>query len=229
MIQFSRTVLRKIRRQLSRQLSLITGFCLPANVNIAKGYIFVHIPKTAGTAMCEALGLSETIHETAIDYRRMLGGRYDELYRFAFVRNPWDRFLSLYMYSRMEESHYHSATAPHSKKYGKHPDYEALKHASIQDAAALLIAGQLSFLWLPQHRWVCDENGKVIVDFVGRVEAVEHDWPVVAARVGARTNMPRRNVANVEKVSYQQVLDLKTKALLDEYYKKDIELFGYQF
>ena len=76
---------------------------------------------------------------------------------------------------------------------------------------------------------MCDENGKVIVDFVGRVEAVEHDWPVVAARVGGRTNMPRRNVANVEKVPYQQVLDSKTKALLDDYYKKDVELFGYQF
>ena len=225
MIQFSRTVLGKIRRQ----VSLITGFCLPPNVNNAKGYIFVHIPKTAGTSMCEALGLSDTMHETAIDYRRMLGGRYDELYRFAFVRNPWDRFLSLYMYARMEESHHHSASAPHSKKCGKHPDYETLKHTSIQDAAALLIAGQLSFQWLPQHRWVCDENGKVIVDFVGRVEAVEHDWPVVAARVGGRTNMPRRNVANVEKVPYQQVLDSKTKALLDDYYKKDVELFGYQF
>ena len=71
MIQFSRTVLSKIRRQ----VSLITGFCLPVNVNNATGYIFIQIPKTAGTSMCEALGLSDTRHETAIDYRRMLGAQ----------------------------------------------------------------------------------------------------------------------------------------------------------
>jgi len=222
---FGRSILWKLRRT----ASLIMGTSLPANVNNSKGYVFVHIPKTAGTSMCETLGLPETTHDTAVELRRMLGNRYDELFRFAFVRNPWDRFLSLYFYARMEESHHHSAKAPHRKRHGKHPDYDTLKHASIQDAASLLIAGNLGFHWLPQHRWVCDENHRIIVDFIGRVEALEKDWSVVAAKVCAFTNVPRRNVANVAKVHYQQLLDPKTKALLDEYYKDDIELFGYRF
>jgi hypothetical protein len=84
---FSHTILWKIRRA----ACVIMGSRAPTNVNISKGYIFVHIPKTAGTSMCEALGLPETTHDTAVDLKRTLGARYDELYRFAFVRNPWDR------------------------------------------------------------------------------------------------------------------------------------------
>jgi hypothetical protein len=35
---------------------------VPPNANMAGGYVFIHIPKTAGTSMCEALGLPETTH-----------------------------------------------------------------------------------------------------------------------------------------------------------------------
>jgi hypothetical protein len=34
---------------------------------------------------------------------------YLNLYSFAFVRNPWDRFLSLYLYARLKQSYHHSS------------------------------------------------------------------------------------------------------------------------
>ena len=37
---------------------------VPPNANMAGGYVFIHIPKTAGTSMCEALRLPETTHAT---------------------------------------------------------------------------------------------------------------------------------------------------------------------
>ena len=202
---------------------------VPPNANMAGGYVFIHIPKTAGTSMCEALGLPETTHATASEFRAMLGPQYDHLYSFAFTRNPWDRFLSLYLYARMEESHHHSARHPRRKRYGRHPDYKTLRTASLQDAARLLLDGKLGFHWLPQHRWVCDENDRVICNFVGRLESLDADWPQIAARTKAAASMPRKNVSNVEKIPYQQRIDDKTKSLLDEYYRRDIELFGYQF
>ena len=202
---------------------------VPPNANVAGGFVFIHLPKTAGTFICEALGLPETTHATASEFRGMLGPQYEQLFSFAFTRNPWDRFLSLYLYARMEESHHHSAKLLRRKRYGRHLDYDTLRTASLQDAAQLLVNGKLSYQWLPQHRWVCDENGRIICHFVGRLESLDTDWPPIAAKAQAAAILPRKNVANVEKIPYQQRIDDTTKSLLDEYYRRDIELFGYRF
>ncbi|MFM8250901.1 MAG: sulfotransferase family 2 domain-containing protein [Planctomycetota bacterium] len=202
---------------------------LPPNANLAAGFIFVHIPKTAGTSMCAALGLAETTHATASEFRTLLGAQYEQLFSFAFTRNPWDRFLSLYLYARMEESHHHSAKRPHRKRYGKHPDYDTLRQASLSDAAHLLLEGRLGMHWLPQHRWVCDEQGQIICTFVGQLESLDEQWPQIVAQTKATALVPRKNVANVDKIPYQDRIDDRTKSLLDEYYQRDIELFGYRF
>ena len=88
--------------------------------------IFVHIPKSGGTSVENALGLladvrnenTETMfglikspalkkkvrstsflqHLTAKELRRLLPSQFSSYYRFAFVRNPWSRMVSLYHY-----------------------------------------------------------------------------------------------------------------------------------
>jgi chondroitin 4-sulfotransferase 11 len=179
--------------------------------------------------MCEALGLPRTTHATAAELKKMLGARYDSMFSFAFVRNPWERFVSLYIYARMQESFHHSVKNAYRSRYGKHPDYEILKNSSIRDTAQLLVDGRLCFQWLPQHQWVCDENGSLMVNFIGQLETVQDDWARLASQISVTTSLPWKNVSNVEKIAYQDLIDAKTKAIVDEYYKKDIELFGFKF
>jgi hypothetical protein len=69
---------------------------------------------------------------------------------------------------------------------------KTLRTASLQDAARLLLDGKLGFHWLPQHRWVCDENDRVICNFVGRLESLDAVWPQIAARTKAAASMPRK-------------------------------------
>ena len=107
------------------------------NVDRNGAFIFIHVPKTAGTSIAAALGRRKCIHGTSRDYRTLLGRRYDEMFSFAFVRNPRDRFMSLYRYARMRESHHHSATFPWLSRYGKHPDHDLLRDASLSEAAVL--------------------------------------------------------------------------------------------
>src|SRR3954451_16494371 len=77
-------------------------------INHERQFIFVHIPKTAGTAVSEALGEPRDRKHPSLEmiirdglghhpvkklFRRKIIGYF----KFAFVRNPWDRAVSLYM------------------------------------------------------------------------------------------------------------------------------------
>ena len=38
--------------------------------------------------------------------------------------------------------------------------------------------------FIPQHKFICDDAGKVLVDFVGRVERMQEDYQYLADRLG---------------------------------------------
>src|SRR5207245_5168864 len=92
-------------------------------ISFKKQFLFVHIPKTAGNSIqsilrdysedeivalrseqdgIERFGLRNPNykikkHSTLAEYRGALGEeRFRSLYKFACVRNPWDRMVSYY-------------------------------------------------------------------------------------------------------------------------------------
>jgi len=67
-----------------------------------------HIPKCAGSSIHRALGVLHTQrslpvgkpkyhkHAKAATVREVLGPAWNECFKFAFIRNPWDLMLSSY-------------------------------------------------------------------------------------------------------------------------------------
>jgi hypothetical protein len=204
--------------------------------NVGDTFVFVHIPKNAGSSVADTLGLATTYHRTAGEYRAMLGRlRFGRRFVFAFARNPWSRFLSLYHYARLEESRYHSALDPASAPYGKHADYDLLTGASLDDCARYLLEGRLRHdandinHWRPQVDWVTDADGSLLVDFVGRVEAMDASFRVVAERLNL--DVKTLPVANRSRSShgYRDVFSPVARDVVAEYYREDIDAFGYTF
>lgn len=71
---------------------------------IGRDYIFLHVPKTGGTWIRTALRLSGTVEQEFKDHHHFCDLPADVQASprrvFAFVRNPWDWYMSLY-------THYH--------------------------------------------------------------------------------------------------------------------------
>jgi chondroitin 4-sulfotransferase 11 len=205
------------------------------NANWREGYIFIHIPKTAGTSVYTQLGLPHSTHCTAQEFIEILGPRqFDRMFKFCFVRNPWARFLSLYNYARMEVSHYHNNLEPDKTPYGPHLDYPLLKDATLNQCAHYLLEGRLQHaashnLWLPQVAWTNDSQGQSRIDYTGRVERLEEDFAAILQELGH----PPKSLPNINRSTrqqgYQDAFDAATRKLVAQYYEADIEQFKYQF
>ena len=67
---------------------------------IYQDLIFIHIPRTGGTSIEKSFGLTlgnEEKHLSAAELREKAGPeKWAQSFVFSFVRNPWDRIISLY-------------------------------------------------------------------------------------------------------------------------------------
>ena len=83
--------------------------------------IFIHIPRTGGSSIEKALvgrnwwSISkETKHITASQAREVYGDYWGKYFKFSFVRNPWDRCVSLLAFS----SFYYGLSSGEKKSIG---------------------------------------------------------------------------------------------------------------
>ncbi len=74
-----------------------------------------------------------------------------------------------------------------------------------------------------------DLHGNLLVDFIGHYERLQPDYDTVCERIGvARRELPhRRKAAN--RRDYRTYYTDRTADLIAEYFRDDIERFGYSF
>jgi hypothetical protein len=78
-------------------------------VDNATKIIFFHNPKTAGRSIVVGLGFVEDVHHKLVHFdpknarQCIFQDAWNNFFSFCFVRNPWDRLVSLYEYHRSVE------------------------------------------------------------------------------------------------------------------------------
>jgi hypothetical protein len=184
--------------------------------------IFVHITKTAGTSVATGLFGYLPYHHTAIDYRVIYGRKtFNEYFKFAFVRNPWDRLYSAFRYLK-------------AGGWDEKDRQWAAEHlAGIDDFDTFvrewitrdMTGSHLHFR--PQSEFICDGRNRLLVDYLGYFETLQQDFGEIAARLGIDTTLESRNVSPVG--SYRDVYDETTRKIVADIYARDIDLFGYDF
>jgi len=142
--------------------------------------------------------------------RRMPGEKFARYFKFAFVRNPWDRLVSEYEFILRRPQH------------GRHGHVNQLRNF-----------GEFIHMQIPrpdayQVNMLCDKKGRLLMDFVGKMELLDDDWKTVCDRLGIpHQPLPFRKVTQHQ--PYQDYYDQQSSQLVATHWAREIEMFGYRF
>jgi len=222
--------------------------------------VYVHIPKVAGQSIERvfiglhgltwenraplllrpnddpALGPPRLAHLSAAEYVScgyITQKEFDSYFRFSFVRNPWSRLVSVYRYLGLSED-------------------MSFRQFLIEDFAA-------DDLWeprlfkIPQYDFLFTNDGRQLVDYIGRFENLQTDFDQVCSAIGLPAmKLPHANETGsgrsvldsvkdrIKRISpihrkydehdhYTGYYDSETRKIFERLYSMDIETFGYTF
>lgn len=215
--------------------------------------LFVHIPKTAGSSISDALFGRKGFHRTVDQYREILslkdGTLVTDLYSFSFVRNPWDRMVSYYMMCRdykdcsipigrvhrFIERQFNEYSFPSFLAYVQLAHFRSIPE-DIDNSARMdlknsdTVIASLSQEVFPQTYWL-SLDGTVAVDFVGKWENLEADFNDLCSRIGFKSPcaLGRKMPCINGRGPYSEYYDAYHRDLVGVLFKSDIEEFGYDY
>jgi Sulfotransferase family len=208
-------------------------------------FLFVHIAKTAGTSVrstleryrwrdplfplqfvCSRLshlsghriGAKIPRHAKIIAAYEMLPRDYFEsLFKFAFVRNPWDLQVSSFHHLRRERPHLLAG----------HDDFEAFLRYKLDPERPYQYHIDTSIEL--QSDYLIDLHGKLLVDFIGRYENLAADFRTICDRIGIESPRLAHKRQAKERKDFRQYYNAQTAELVAQRFARDIELFSYTF
>lgn len=203
----------------------------------SKRFLFVHVQKTAGTSLTELLApyalapsasrCNKLASDLGLrrDWRRYYFRKhapltraervlppelFGSLYKFAFVRNPWDRLVSWYTFILEDREHHRH------QKVRSLPDFGAFLRLQARRP-------RCSQWWMLQ-----DSSRRLGVDFVGRFENLDRDIAQVCSRLGIEQRpLPRR--MSSRHAPYQSFYTPALVEFVARNWAPEIEAFGYRF
>jgi hypothetical protein len=141
---------------------------------------------------------------------------YDSLYKFCFVRNPWDRFVSLFHYLGRDKLKLHDYT--NFDDFVRHVERKGVPPIGLYKKKGMSLAN-------PQSAWVNCE-----IDYIGRVETLQEDFDHICENIGcARMTVPVEHKGKRRNTRYQEYYTRETRDTVGEVYREDVENFSYSF
>jgi hypothetical protein len=188
-----------------------------------QGVLFIHVPKCGGSSIEAQIGIFHG-HRSATYFRYADPALFARLHKAALVRNPYDRLVSGFHYLK---NHTTSARdqAWARATLGGIGDFAAFLGALEDPRFRTRVLHWLHFL--PQWYFLCDRDGRLLVDELGRLEAFD----AFAASLGRRLGLPlsagvREKASN--RGAYRAYYTPRGAALVREMYARDFEILSYE-
>ena len=206
-------------------------------------FIFIHVPKAAGTSIHGALAHQDVFHKVrrgsaadrercALDNKlpaeaaafsqhtsakgaiKALGrAAFETYYSFCFVRNPWDVAVSWFHY-RLQ--------VPKIEGHA-----EAASAGTFDAYVRHVLAGPDGARWVGlQHPYVVDDDGQVAVRFVGRYEVLAQDLATVINALNLEP-LPLDRFNESYHAPWASLYSRETFAAVARHAARDAQLFGY--
>ena len=166
------------------------------------------VQKRLPFAVLAALGHG---HISLMQVRPFLGEEeFAACLKFSFVRNPFDRFVSYCAFVTREDG-----------EFLRRPR-EVMRHFLFKERPLDHL------LFQPQHTFVTDGEGRLLVDMVGRVEEMQLCYDAICDRIGVPRSILDK-INSTEHGKFREYYDAELVEGVADIYGRDLELFGYSF
>jgi hypothetical protein len=187
--------------------------------------VFIHIPKTAGSSVVYSLFRSRSAHIPYRDFEAANPEKFRDYFKFAFVRNPWDRLVSGYFYLRNGGAPVHQKWV--EQNIAPYADFADFVRSWLTRENVRSEQRFRPQLFRPQHYFICDENLRRRVDFIGRFETIDADFCTICARLNITAKLEHLNASDHGHYSEYYTDELRERVIAA--YAEDIAIFGYRF
>lgn len=130
-------------------------------------------------------------------------------FKFAFVRNPFDRFVSYCAFMTREDDSF--------RRDPRGVMRQILRERPLDH-----------LLFQPQHAFVTDGEGRLLTNALGRVEQMQESYDAISSRLGIPSAQLEK-INSSERRDYREYYDQELVDGVAELYRRDLELFGYAF
>ena len=192
-------------------------------------FIFVHVPKTGGQSISAVLGGKTPEVPTHAPLYAYDDPQY---FRFGFVRNPWDRMVSLYhflcqkKFKQTDNFRQDEVRAAGFKNWLTGHEF-FMKEDYLSAGECWVVGGKDKDNMLPMQQrsqmfWL---NG---CDFIGRVENLDADFRKACEMAGIKAK-PLPHINKTRHDEYRQYYDDRAGEWVAWYFRDEIIKFGYEF
>jgi len=150
-------------------------------------------------------------HISCLQAKEVLSEKiWNSYFKFAFVRNPWDRYISFCAFMHRNNPKFHKTPELFLRRM--------IEKTQIQQRV----------LFRPQVEFICDEQNHVMLDYVGRYENFQENYDNICEKIGITTQ--QLDQLNTSKhLYYKEYYNEELVKKVANFYQQDISILQYNF
>lgn len=176
------------------------------------GVMYYYNSKTASTSIKRSIqkrsNVVETLKRRSFKY---FYNKYPNYKIFTFIRNPFDRVVSFYHFSKPNNNNYNFNEFI-QKKYIDDPKIRKDKDIQLRP-------------FIHKEKIRREDIDKLF--FIGRFENLTEDFNTLCSMIGIEVGLLHINKTN--RKNYREYFDDRSRKIIEKWYKEDLEVFGYEF
>lgn len=179
--------------------------------------IFIHVPKAAGTSISKTIYGKRQGHFPIGAFHEVSQEKFYSYYKFAFVRNPYDRLFSAWKYLQ---------SSPHTEDREWYSD-KISQYTTFEDFVRNWLTIKNARTWkhfVPQSDYILMNNA-IAVDDVFKLENMKSSIVLLEDKLGRKFDVKHDNRGEI--INECDPYTEEMKMIVRSVYAKDFEVFNY--